>query len=178
MKRDTNIADVVKLRVQSFNSLAAESHLTLETKIEDGIPTLLLDDNKIGQVLNNFLSNSIKFTKEGKITVSAFVLKKGENLVAKVASLGMIWPGIKDLTADADKLVLGVTDTGIGIAEDQISKLFNKFTQLEQTAMAEKKGTGLGLVITKGIIEAHGGTVGIFSKIDKGSTFYCFLPVK
>ena len=88
----------------------------------------------------------------------------------------MIWPGIKDFSPEDNELVLAVTDTGIGIPEDQINKLFNKFTQLEQSALSEKKGTGLGLVITKGIIEAHGGRVGIFSQVGKGSTFYCLLP--
>ncbi len=177
MRRPTNIADLVKMRVQSFESLAADNHLTLESKVADQIPMVQIDDNKIGQVLNNFLSNAIKFTQKGKIIISAFVMKPHESLIAKVSSLGMMWPGIKDLTFNSDQLVLAVIDSGIGIPEQEISKLFNKFTQLEQSAASEKKGTGLGLVITKGIVDAHGGKVGVFSEAGKGSTFYCTLPV-
>ena len=177
MRRPTNIAELVKMRIQSFASLAAENHVGLESKVEDGMPAIAVDDNKVGQVLNNFLSNSIKFTKEGKIILSAFVIKKGESLASKVSALGLAWPGIKDKTFNSEELVLAVTDTGMGIPTDQIDKLFNKFTQLEQSAASEKKGTGLGLVITKGIVEAHGGTVGVFSEESKGSTFYCALPI-
>ena len=177
LRKLTQVSDVIKIRIQSFTSLASENHVTLESKIEDNLPALMLDENKISQVINNFLSNSIKFTQHGKITVSAFILKKGESFPRKVALLGMIWPGIKDQSFDSDRLILAVTDTGIGIEEAQIDKLFNKFTQLEQTALAEKKGTGLGLVIAKGIIEAHDGEVGVFSIIGKGSTFYGSIPL-
>jgi signal transduction histidine kinase len=75
-------------------------------------------------------------------------------------------------------LILAVTDTGLGISEEQLNKLFNKFTQLEQGVISEKKGTGLGLVIAKGIVEAHGGKVEVFSEAGKGSTFFCHIPME
>ena len=178
LRRDTNIAELVKNRTQSFASQAAENHVVLESKTEPELPaSFLLDENKISQVLNNFLSNAIKFTQQGKITTSVFLIKKGESLLKKVTSLGMIWPGIKEISFDSDQLVLAVTDTGVGISEEQLHKLFSKFTQLEQGAISEKKGTGLGLVIAKGIVEAHGGKVDVFSQAGKGSTFLAFLPV-
>ncbi|MBI4363268.1 MAG: GAF domain-containing protein [Candidatus Doudnabacteria bacterium] len=179
MKKTTDLANVIKVRVQSFQSLAAENHLALESKVEEGLPTLDLDENKIGQVLNNLLSNALKFTQKGKITVSAFVLKSGQDLADRVLSLGLIWPGIKnDIRLNDDNVVVAVTDTGIGIPESQIGKLFNKFTQLEQSAVSEKKGTGLGLVISKGIVEAHGGKINVVSDEGKGTTFYFTLPLK
>lgn len=177
LRRDTDLTKLVQIKVQSFSPLAAQSHLSLAAKVEDKLPRVSLDENKIGQVLNNLLSNAIKFSNKGQITVSAFIARPGEILSAKIASLALIWPGLKDFTFDSNQLVLAVTDSGIGIPEDQINKLFNKFTQLEQTASSEKKGTGLGLVISKGIIEAHGGKIGVFSEIQKGSTFYCFIPL-
>ncbi len=177
LRKDAKVEDIVKVRIQSFASLAAETHVALESLVEPGIPMVSMDENKIGQVLNNFLSNAIKFTQQGKIVVSAFILKKGESLVNKVASLGMTWPGIKETLFEADELVLAVTDTGMGIPSDQLAKLFNKFTQLEQSAASEKKGTGLGLVITKGIAEAHSGHVAVFSEANQGSTFLCAIPL-
>jgi len=177
LRKPTDIANMVKVKVQSFTSLAQESRLTLEGKLGEGMPSVSVDENKLGQVINNFLSNAIKFTQQGKIILSAFVIKKGEGLVNKVASLGMIWPGIKDTIADADCLIVAVTDTGMGIPEDQMGNLFNKFTQLEQSVSSEKKGTGLGLVISKGIVEAHNGKVSVFSEAGKGSTFYFSLPI-
>ncbi|MBX4191611.1 MAG: GAF domain-containing protein [Candidatus Doudnabacteria bacterium] len=178
LKRDTNIIDLISMRIQSFSSLAGENHVALESKFDPELPkSILLDENKISQVLNNFLSNAIKFTQQGKIVVSVFTLKKDEDFEKKVASLGMIWPGLHNLTFDHDQLILAVTDTGVGITEDQLKQLFNKFTQLEQGAISEKKGTGLGLVIAKGIIEAHGGKVEVFSQEGKGSTFLAHLPI-
>jgi two-component system, NtrC family, sensor histidine kinase KinB len=178
LKRDTNLTDLINMRIQSFASLAAENHVVLESKIDPELPkTFLLDENKISQVLNNFLSNAIKFTEHGKIIVSAFTVKKDDDFEKKVTNLGMIWPGLRNLTFDKDQLVIAVTDTGMGIPEDQLKHLFNKFTQLEQSAISEKKGTGLGLVITKGIIEAHGGRVEVFSEAGKGSTFLGHIPL-
>ena len=178
MKRDADIAKLVEVRVQSFKSLAEEGKLAIESKVEPGLPLVSVDENKIGQVLNNFLSNAIKFTQTGKITVSAFVIKAGTELSDKVSQMGMAWPGIASgYKFKEDELIIAVTDTGMGIPEDQVAKLFNKFTQLEQSAASEKKGTGLGLVITKGITEAHGGAVGVFSEAGAGSTFYMSIPL-
>jgi PAS domain S-box-containing protein len=177
LRKESFVPDIIKVRIQSFNSLAQENHLTLESKLGDGIPKMMLDEGKIGQVLNNFLSNAIKFTKQGKIIVSSFVLDANEDMAGKVAALGMIWPGVKPMKFDLKQLIIAVTDTGLGIPEDQLARLFNKFTQLEQTASSEKRGTGLGLVISKGIVEAHGGEVGVFSTAGKGTTFFFNLPL-
>lgn len=177
LKKETDLNNVIKIRIESFEALANDSKLTLESKVEPGIPLMQLDENKIGQVLNNLLSNAIKFTKQGKIVVSAFQLKRGKDLLETVTKMGMIWLGIKPgIKFDDDRIVVAVTDTGSGIPEDQINKLFNKFTQLEESAASEKKGTGLGLVISKGIVEAHGGKISVFSELGKGSTFFFSLP--
>jgi PAS domain S-box-containing protein len=177
LRKDTDLKKLVQSRVQSFMTLAQDGQLTLAEKLGELPAVVSLDENKISQVYNNFISNAIKFTKQGgKISVCAFMGKKDSSLSQAVAGLGMIWPGMKDITFDADQIVLAVTDTGMGIPEDQVTKLFNKFTQLEQSAMSEKKGTGLGLVISKGIIEAHNGKVGVFSQSGKGSVFYALIP--
>lgn len=179
MKKETNLSNLLKMRFESYKTLADENKLTLEVKEEPGLPPMQIDENKIGQVLNNLLSNAIKFTKVGgKVTISAFKANAGQALIDKVSQMGMIWPGIKtDAKLDKDSVVMAVTDTGMGIPENELDKLFNKFTQLEQSAASEKKGTGLGLVISKGIVEAHGGHISLFSEAGQGTTFYFTLPL-
>lgn len=178
IKREIDLKNLLETRIQSFNALASEKGLGLESKVIDQLPVVLADENKIGQVMNNLLSNAIKFTLNGKIVVSSLVLKKGEDLMRKVSNSGMIWSGIKDgIKFDSDQVIIGVSDTGVGIKESEATKLFNKFTQLEESAASDKKGTGLGLVISKGITEAHGGKIGLFSKEGQGSTFYFTLPL-
>ena len=129
-------------------------------------------------MLNNLLSNSIKFTHQGKITIYAFVGKKGSRLSERIPIQGQNWPGSKDVIFEEDELVVAVSDTGVGISTEQMPKLFNKFTQLEQSVTSEKRGTGLGLVIAKGIVEAHNGKIGVFSQEGIGTTFYFMLPLR
>lgn len=179
-KRPTDIRHLIELRVGSFASLAQESKITLESKVMPEVPqSITIDDNKVGQVLNNLLSNAIKFTQTGgKITVSAFVCQKSQDISQTAANLALSWPGMKSgHVCPLDSVVIGVTDTGMGIPEAEIPKLFNKFQQLSTATRSEKKGTGLGLVIVKGIVEAHGGNFGVFSEEGKGSTFYFALPL-
>ncbi|HEX5430254.1 MAG TPA: ATP-binding protein [Patescibacteria group bacterium] len=179
LKKPTDIAALIQMKISSYKTLAAENRIALESKTGLNLPAAVsVDENKIGQVLNNFLSNAFKFSAGGKVLISAFTLAAGEQMLSRVTGLGMIWPGIKeDVKYSSDQLIIAVTDTGVGIAEEQMGKLFNKFTQLEQGAVSEKKGTGLGLVISKGIVEAHGGHIGIFSEVGKGTTFYFNIPL-
>ena len=180
LKKDTDLSNLIKNRYESYKVLAGDHKLSLEVKEEPGLPPIAIDEAKVGQVLNNLLSNAIKFTKEGgKITITAFKIAKGQSLVQRVADIGMIWPGIKnDVKFDNEFVIIGVTDTGVGIPEAEMNKLFSKFMQLEQGTASESKGTGLGLVISKGIIEAHGGTINVVSKQNEGTTFYFTLPTQ
>jgi len=180
LKIPGDIKKVIHLRIESFRSLAQENKLELVEFVSPDVPeTLAFDENKIAQVLNNLLSNAIKFTGEGgKIVLSAFFCNKGQNLSAAVAEHKLSWPGAKPETACLeDSVVISVADTGVGIPKSEIPKLFNKFQQLSSAKRTEKKGTGLGLVIVKGVVEAHGGRIGIFSEEEKGTVFYLTLPV-
>jgi len=180
IKKPSNIVELIRRRIASFEALADQNSLVLEEKLAADLPQSTdFDEHKIIQVLNNFISNSIKFTDAGgKITISAFALTAGKDLAQSVVEQSLVWPGIKKgVVMDTDKLVIGVTDTGVGIEEAKISKLFNKFVQLENSARSEKKGTGLGLVVSKGIMEAHEGRIGVFSEPGEGSTFYFTLPL-
>lgn len=179
-KRPADLKLLIKGRIDSFSSLASESKLTLEQKIMPEIPqTLVFDDAKITQVLNNLLSNAIKFTPAGgKIAVSSFMCEKGADLPQQAANLGLPWQGLKHgAVCPVGSVVVSVSDTGYGISENEIGKLWSKFKQLSSSSKSEKKGTGLGLVIVKGVVEAHGGQAGVFSEEGKGTTFYFTLPV-
>jgi PAS domain S-box-containing protein len=115
--------------------------------------TPAFDPARISQVLTNLLGNAIKFTDEGgTVAVRAYV--------------------------DGDALVTQVMDTGVGIASDDIPKLFNRFQQLDMTNTRQAGGTGLGLAISKALVEAHGGTIGVESMPDAGSTFWFRLPLR
>ena len=126
------------------------------------------------------MSNAIKFTEAGgEINISAFVCKKFEDVSDQAVARKLPWEGLAHGSLCAlDSVIVGVTDTGTGIPQAEIAKLFNKFQQLSTATRSEKKGTGLGLVIVKGIVEAHGGQVGVYSEEGSGTTFYFTLPLQ
>ncbi|MBS0363997.1 MAG: response regulator [Proteobacteria bacterium] len=131
---------------------AAAKGLELITDIvaPDPAPLLIGDAPRLRQVLLNFLSNAIKFTREGSVTVHLSGHLEAERCHMRIA----------------------VTDTGIGIGEPQIGALFNRFTQADASVSRQFGGTGLGLAISKQIVEAMGGRIGVDSAVGEGSTFW------
>ena len=131
--------------------MASEKNIQIKMKIECNNLTANLDPLRLKQVLYNYLSNAIKFTKkDGLITVA--------------------------IAADAENMIrIDVKDNGIGIHANDIDKLFIDFQQL-QTNYKNRQGTGLGLALTKKIIEAQHGRVEVKSQIGKGSVFSAILP--
>ncbi|OGE75338.1 MAG: hypothetical protein A3C85_02290 [Candidatus Doudnabacteria bacterium RIFCSPHIGHO2_02_FULL_48_21] len=179
-KRPGNIKEIIKQRAQSFRTLAAEFRVEIIENIFPEVPEVLsFDDMKITQVFNNILSNAIKFTPpDGKITICAFVCKQNDDLADYVAKLKLPWQVIsKGNVCSGEELIISISDTGMGIPQAEMKRLFNKFQQLSTAAKTEKKGTGLGLVIVKGIVEAHGGSINVVSAEGKGTTFYFSLPL-
>ena len=179
-KRPGDLRHIIEQRIKSLDALARENKLTLQYKVIPEVPqTLQFDENKIGQVLNNLLSNAIKFSLPGgEIMVAAFYCKKSQDLPQQAANFGLPWQGLKaGAICPIDAVVVSVSDSGVGIPEREMGRLFNKFQQLSTAMKSEKKGTGLGLVIVKGVVEAHGGQVGVFSEEGKGTTFYFTIPV-
>jgi signal transduction histidine kinase/FixJ family two-component response regulator len=146
-----SLEPVVRQAVQNLRTLIAERHIVLEQEIAPDLPELLMDSNRVAQVLTNLLSNAIKFSPpEGRILVRA---------------------------ETAGSMVrVSVQDCGEGIAPGDLPKLFRKFSQLDSGSTRKVGGTGLGLVICKGIVEQHGGTIGVESTLGEGSTFYFLLP--
>jgi signal transduction histidine kinase len=155
--RPLEYAALVEEIVGSFRSLAEPRHIEIETTLSVDVP-VAMDGARIGQVLTNLISNAIKFTPEGgHIHIRGYLLG--------------------DAAAADCQLVTEVTDTGIGIAQENLGKVFEKFKQLDMSATRQVGGTGLGLSISKALVEAHGGKIGVTSIERRGSTFSFVLPL-
>ncbi|MDP3985238.1 MAG: ATP-binding protein [bacterium] len=167
----------------AFYRLTAEDaklSFTLKTGV---LPdTVHCDRVRIQQVLGNLLSNAIKFTSAGgSIEIQAIRHQNGKDLAEEAAEAGIRWfidTAKQHWKTMPNVLVIAVTDSGIGLSDAQVGQLFNKFKQFKETALSAQKGTGLGLVIAKGIVEAHEGQIGVGSTAGKGSTFYFTLPLQ
>lgn len=142
--------------VHLFEAKIQEKNLQFVKKYDNKIPKVLVGDPvRLHQIILNLISNAVKFTTKGKITVSVRLLKEN----------------VKKATIE-----FAVTDTGIGIAEDKIKNIFENFQQATSSTSRLYGGTGLGLAIAKQLVEAQGGTIVVKSKLKEGSTFSCILP--
>lgn len=183
-KEPLSIREILLERVKFFDITAQDAQVKVVLSIDQAVPPFVQGDHKrLSQVVNNVLSNALKYTpKGGTVSIFCFVHKKGTAIIDEATTLGYAW--VKEETSSEtatvqDSVVVALTDTGDGITEENMKKLFNKFTQFASGAggFSDHEGTGLGLVIVKGIIEAHGGGVGVGSKQGQGSTFYFTLPL-
>jgi signal transduction histidine kinase len=158
-----SINSLVETLFDHYKVLSEKKKIKLNMDLDKNLPLLHFDKFRIEQVLTNFLSNAIKFTDEnGDITVRTS-LKQKQNEISKEVDLSAL---------------VEVTDTGVGIPENELKKVFNKYEQTEAGKNASLKGTGLGLAISREIIQLHHGEVGVRSKEGEGSTFYFSLPIK
>lgn len=128
-----------------------QKNLTFSVSIQDNLPAIFGDYHRLQQVLKNLFTNALKFTDDGEIEFKA--------------------------TVKNNKLILTVTDTGIGIDPDELDSIFEKFYQADTAESRKHEGTGLGLFICKEIIKKHRGTITANSNPGKGSTFIITLPV-
>jgi signal transduction histidine kinase/DNA-binding response OmpR family regulator len=142
---------VVQQAAHNLRTLIEERRIHLDLLLPDELPELMMDANRVAQVLTNLLSNAIKFSPvSGRIEIQAERWEEGVRI--------------------------GVRDHGEGIAPQDLGKLFRKFSQIDSTATRKAGGTGLGLVISKGIVEQHGGRIWVESMPGVGSTFFFTLP--
>ena len=172
------VDDLLVKIVSYFLPMAEYKDLKIETNIALNLPEVKFDEQAIEQVLHNLLSNSLKFTTKGKIIIDAFLHRRNAELRKEAKQNNSAWQ-TKDnrLNKIKDSVIIAVSDSGSGIAKSEQNKLFHKYIQAPQDKNIKRKGTGLGLVISKGIISAHGGVIGLESKEGKGSTFYFSLPL-
>lgn len=182
-KQLDNLPELIYNQIDFFRPLAQDKNINLTTQLAKNLPPLKFDRREIKQALSNLMSNAVKFTDPGgNVLLQLLSLPKGGDIEQQALLAGINWFLTKEnkvISAwDKNGVICAVTDSGCGIAEQELSKLFNKFTQAESSKGSKEKGTGLGLVIAKGIIESHAGVIGVESKLDKGSTFFFILPVE
>lgn len=148
-----SINEVVQSVVDAQIPVAVNKGLDMATNLDQSVPTLVFDKDKIAQVLNNLINNAIKFTETGLITVNTHYQIQGNHVEVSIA------------------------DTGPGMSKEDLPKLFEKFQQLGQPH-SQVSGTGLGLAICKEIVRQHGGTIQATSKQGFGATISFILPLE
>jgi signal transduction histidine kinase len=149
---EVNLGRVIDECASLIAPQASANALSITVDVPGELPDLRGDTRAVKQVLLNLLSNAVKFTPaRGKVALSARVAAAGD-------------------------LEIAVADTGIGIAQDSIDRIFEPFYQVDSDLSRRFEGTGLGLSLVKGLVEMHGGTVGVRSEPNRGTTFTITLP--
>ena len=152
-KSSNDLNELINEVVDTFAPRAFKKNIQVNSYVPKALPEFNFDRIRINQVLNNLVSNSLKFTPNG----------------GKITIFGDI---------DEGSITVSVSDTGMGISEEEQKDLFSKFYQIRKTPHElSKKGTGLGLYIVKGIVEAHGGRVWVKSDVGQGTTISFSLPL-
>ena len=147
-----NLNESIEKAIQTITPLAEMKGLNLIKEVQPGIGVIVSDQRRVEQILLNLLNNAVKFTNEGEVRLECTIKKK--------------------------KIVISITDTGIGIKENDQVKLFNPFQQIDSGLSRKYEGTGLGLSICKRLVEKLGGKIWLKSRWGKGSTFTFTLPLK
>ena len=152
-RKNENIRDLINERIKMFEPQVTRKKITISSHIEGPIPPVYLDCIRIDQVLNNLISNSIKFTPSG----------------------GKVWIEAKAVDRNVE---ISISDTGIGIEKELQDKIFSKFYQVKTPDIQDERiGSGLGLYIAKKIIDAHKGSIEVQSEAGKGTSMKFTLPI-
>ncbi|HHU19681.1 MAG TPA: response regulator [Bacilli bacterium] len=149
--KPVSINGVIDIVIALSNPLVKEKPIQLINKIDQQLPPVRADEYRLQQVFYNLIDNAIKYTDEGKITISA--------------------------TLENKQLMIHVTDTGQGIPEDELNVIFQPFEQGDASLTRNVGGLGIGLNITKNLIDLHGGHLDVQSTVGKGTTFSIALPL-
>ena len=167
------LADVLRMLRGTLAPLAGPGEVELRIPEPPPLPPLVSDQLRFSQILRNFVSNALKFTEHGSVTVEARVADASE--IPPHARLG-------DRTAQVGEtgefVIVEVRDTGVGIAREDQERIFEEFVQVEGPLQARVKGTGLGLPLARRLAQLLGGAVWVTSRPGHGSTFAVALPVR
>ncbi|SDL50590.1 tetratricopeptide repeat protein [Kriegella aquimaris] len=149
--KPVDVHAVTDIVLKLSRPLIQDKNLKLINAIPKNIPLAEADENRLQQILHNLIGNAIKFTKKGQVEINAIE---------------------KD-----DQLSISISDTGIGIPEEKFESIFESFEQIDGATAREYGGTGLGLSVSKQLVQLHGGTIEVQSEVGKGSTFNFTLPL-
>ena len=155
-EENVNLSDLINSVMSTVAGLVKDRPIQLYRELSTDLPGVRADPLKIRQVLLNLLSNAAKFTEQGSITIKA-----------------SLQPGVEQ----QPEVLISVTDSGAGISPEDVKKLFQAFSQVDASATRKTGGSGLGLSISRHLVEMHGGRIGVDSEVGKGSTFYFVLPI-
>ncbi len=148
---EVDLMEIISPIIEEYKSKIEEKKLKLQVeKPKEELPKVKIDKEKIEMVIQNFLDNAVNYTKEGGVVI---VISKEE-----------------------EEIKVSITDTGVGIPDEQKKRIFTKFFRAANVMRMETEGSGIGLFIAKNIIDAHGGKIGFTSKAEEGSTFYFTIP--
>ena len=147
-----SVSDLVNTVRTSLRSISAEKGIEFSTRVAEDIPVAFGDGGRLTQCLMNLAGNALKFTRQGRVEISAELV--------------------------GDELIYSVSDTGIGIPQAELTNVFAEFRQVDTTITREFGGTGLGLSIAKKFVEMLGGRIWVESELGKGSTFRFTVPLR
>lgn len=164
----TDLVSQLKVLVYSFLSLAERKRITLLFDPHEDALIAYVDRDKIEKILTNLLSNAFKFTADGGEIVVSLGRRTDESRRQGPASIASSEPGWVEIT---------IADTGIGISQDKLEKIFDRFYQVDGTLTREQSGSGIGLSLTRELVELHRGYIRVTSDEGKGSTFVVGLPL-
>ena len=154
--RDVDIDDVISAAVRAGADRSAAKRVTLSSRVEPALPRVRLDPERIGQVLGNLLDNALRHTPPG-----------GEVTIAAAS------------TPARDAITITVADTGTGIPAEHLPHVFERFYRVDRARDRAHGGSGIGLAITRALVEAHGGTIAAASAgLDRGARFTITLPTR
>lgn len=168
---DVSVRSVCNGSLTFIQQMALKKNIRLSTHISSHLDTIQVDDRRLRQVLINLLSNAVKFTPEGgNVTLKVWLEEVGKNEGLEEEKLRPHSP------IPSPHICFCVSDSGIGIAPEDMSKLFQPFTQVDSSLNRNYTGTGLGLALVKRITTLHGGTVLVKSEVRQGSCFTVRIP--
>ena len=168
--QEVNIVSLVNRYVQSFESLAKQKNIKFKFSSSEENIQLFVDKDKIEKILYNLLSNAFKFTGEGgRIEVN--ITPPGPPCFAPLKLRESEEGGMKG------GVNISISDTGHGIPQEKLEHIFDRFYQVDDNYTKDQEGTGIGLALTKELVELHHGTITVDSTLGRGTTFTVFLPL-
>lgn len=177
VREPVRVDSFIQSALDDFRPLATRRGLAVDMAITPNLPEIYADRTRIRQVLLNLLNNALRFTETGNITICAGTMSQVDRM--STAGNGQIQQVEQPagLPRDSSEIVISVSDTGSGISPADLLRIFEPFTQVDNSIRRKRGGSGLGLTISKRFVELHGGQMWVRSAPGAGSTFYFSLPV-